>query len=253
MNFYRRGGILLSLCFAAIPVGRAAAATVPPPSPPSASVVIGDVLYDLSDFIRPMEDGKMYILNVDGSFGDTKLMVNAVYNTDPFISFGVTTVNAGPGPVSYTFMFGTPIVPGFYDSATSTGGVTVTNGSVGLSTVANGGGYPGAFISGYGTLGLVPTNLAVDLGTGPIVAGPGTPFGVTVTSPFGTASSSFAPTWYDNLEAVVSYTQTDTGSVASWSGAVTINAAIPEPASVVMVGMGAVVLGAACARRRRAV
>ncbi len=49
-----------------------------------------------------------------------------VFDTDPFITFGATTTNSIAGTVTYAFLFGTPIIPGFYNAAHSTGGVTVT-------------------------------------------------------------------------------------------------------------------------------
>jgi hypothetical protein len=175
-----------------------------------------------------------------------------VFNPDPFISFGATTTNLVAGPTTFAFLFGTPIVPGLYTTATSTGGVTVTNGASGTTTVDNSAIYP-TYISGYGTNGAIATNLGVDLGTLPCVAGPGAPFTVTTVCNQGTTGNVFAPTFYDNLEALLTYTQDDVGSVASWSGAVTLNvAAVPEPASLALVATGLLlVAGGGYARRRR--
>jgi hypothetical protein len=178
-----------------------------------------------------------------------EISITALYNPDPFISFGATTANLVAGPVTYAFLFGTPIVPGFYSVATSTGGVTVTNGVSGTTTLDNSGIYP-AYISGYGTVGLVPTNLGVDLGTAPCVAGPGAPFTMTTVCGQGTVSSTFAPKFFDNLEALLTYTQDDIASVASWSGAVTLDSgpAVPEPTLLGLFGLAVVGLGV---RRRR--
>jgi len=239
--------LLLAFAMIAFSNGRTQAATAP--IAPFASVTVDGETVDLSQYITLREGSKLAFLDT----GDLTINGNmtAVYNSDPFITFGATTINAGPGPVIYSFLFGTPIVPGLYSLATSTGGVTLTSGVTGLSTVANGGVYAPAFISGYGTVAAVPTNLGVDLGVGPVIAGPGPAFGTTTTVPYGPGLNAFAPTFYDNLEAIVSYTQTDTGSVASWSGAVTLNSIIPEPSSVIMLGMGGLVLGATLVRRRR--
>lgn len=180
--------------------------------------------------------------------GVATIELNALYNADPFISFGATTTNLTPGDVTYAFLFGTPVTPGFYSVATSTGGVTVTNGVSGTTTVDNSGIYP-TYISGYGTVGLVPTNLGVDLGTAPCTAGPGDPFTITTTCNQGTTSNTFAPTFFDNLEALLTYTQSD--GVASWSGAVTLDEGptVPEPA---LLGLfGAALTGWALRRRRK--
>ena len=173
-------------------------------------------------------------------------------NADPFITFGATTTALVSGPITFAFLFGTPVVPGFYSAATSTGGVSVTDGAAGNTTVAPSAIFP-TYISGYGTLGLAPTNLGVNLGSTPCVA-TGTPFAVTTTCNQGTTSSTFAPAFYDNLEALLTYTQNDSGSVASWSGAVTIGTAttrVPEPSSLALVGVGTILTLVQLARRRR--
>jgi hypothetical protein len=195
-------------------------------------------------------DGKMWNLGAAFFSPWATGEITAAMNPDPFISFGTTTTNLIAGPVTYAFLFGTPIVPGFYARATSTGGVTVTNGASGTATVDNSAVYP-TYISGYGTLGgATVLNLGVDLGTDPCTAGPGTPFTVTETCNQGTTSSTFAPVFLDDLEALLTYTQTDVGSVASWSGAVTLNSVIPEPASVALVATGLVLVAGAVRRRQ---
>jgi len=197
-------------------------------------------------------DGKQSTLTATIFSASATAEVRAVLNSDPFISFGATTTNFIPGTTTFAFLFGTPIVPGLYSAATSTGGVSVTDGVAGNTTVATSGIFP-TYISGYGTLGLAPTNLGVNLGTAPCVA-TGTPFAVTTTCNQGTASNTFAPALYDNLEALLTYTQNDTGSVASWSGAVTIGTApprVPEPTSLTLIATGALLTFVQFARRRK--
>ena len=214
----------------------------------------GQVCRDLSEFIH-FVGGRKGVYEFDGVELDLAydvtgvfayLVLSAIYNPDPSITFTATTFNIGPGPITYGFLFGTPVVPGFYGEATSTGSVNVTNGEGGTATVTAGAVYP-SYVSGHGTVGVVPTNLGVNLGTAPCVAGPGPKFAVTVTCAQGTAVNSFAPTFYDNFEVLLSYTLDDLASNAQWTTTVTLNA-VPEPALLSFAG--AALLGFAVRRRR---
>ena len=219
-------------------------------SPTALVSVNGGACIDLSPSIKG--DGKLSVLDVKGiPLGDVATLdITATFNPDPFITFGATTTNLIAGPVTYAFLFGTPIVPGFYNTASSTGGVSVTNNPGGAFSVDNSVIFP-TYISGYGTVGLVPTNLGVDLGTAACTA-PGPALSTTVCSQ-GTTSNTFAPTFYDNLEALLTYEATGLG-VASWSGAVTLedNPAVPEPATLTLLAVSSFALGVVgLARRRR--
>ena len=217
--------------------------------PTFAQVTVNGVCLDLSGSI--VHEGKISVLpatEVETQFG--KITVNATFNADPVVTFGTTTTNLVAGPVTYAFLFGTPIVPGFYNTATSTAGVTVTNGASGTSTVNPSAVFP-TYVSAYGTLGAAATNLGVNLGNAPCTAGPGTPSTVTHTCSQGSLKNTFAPTFYDNLEALLTFTQDDVNSVASWSGAVTLTNAVPEPASMVLFAVGVVALAAGSRVRGR--
>jgi hypothetical protein len=211
---------------------------------------INNVCTDFSSYIVATTPGKIWTLDTPLlDFGGGTLKLHAVFNADPFISFGATTTNLS-GTNTYAFLYGTPVVPGLYTNASSTGGVSVTDGLRGNTTVATSGVYP-TYISAYGTVGSTPTNLGVDLGTAPCTAS-GTPLAVTTVCNQGTLTNSFAPTFYDNLEALLTYTQNDDASVASWSGAVTLTTSVtPEPAMFALFGTGLLVVGGFAVRRRK--
>lgn len=211
---------------------------------PYALLLVGDRVIDLSDQFARIPGSVRSRLTVDLNQYGIGRSVSALVDPDPFITFGATTTNLVAGPVTYSFLFGTPVVPGNYTNATSSGGVSLTNGVSGTSTVSSPGVYP-TFISGYGTVGMTATNLNVDNGTGTLTAS-GPPATVTVTRTFSTVSNSFAPTFYDNLEALLTYNQDDIASVASWSGSVTLD--VPEPA---IGAAGMVIVGLVIGRRRR--
>jgi hypothetical protein len=208
---------------------------------------------DLGRFITPTVSGKTWTLSVvDLAIGEVRISANGTFNADPFITFGATTTNAGATATSYAFLFGTPIVPGMYNHATSNGGLSLTSGEANNATVSPSAIYP-TYVSGYGTVGLTPTNLGVDLGTAPCIAAGGGAGGTTTTTcNYGAATSDFAPTFYDNLEALLTYDQTDLLSVASWSGSVALStvSTVPEPTSLTMFAAGLVALIGAAARRR---
>lgn len=210
--------------------------------------VVNGTCTDLSQFIVPGGQARTWTLTVpDMTIGFGRIRVSGTLNGDPFVNFGATTTNVGPGAITYAFLFGMPIVPAMYSSARSSVGVSVTSGANGSGSVMPGSIYP-TFVSGYGTLGAAATNLGVDLGTAPCTV---TGAGATHTCDYGMASNTFAPTTYDNLEALLTYSQADMTSVSSWSGAVTLSVStVPEPTSMALLATGLVAMIGSSVRRR---
>jgi hypothetical protein len=217
---------------------------------PIAIIQVNDICLDLSG--RILQEDKLFVLDTSVTVGNlASIVLDVTMDPDPIVTIGATTTNLVAGPVTYAFLFGTPIVPGFYDSASSTGGVTVTSTDVSSVTVDNSGVYP-FYISGYGTVGAVPTNLGVDLGQAPCAAPAGPD---TTTCDQGNEANSFVPTFFNNLEALLTYTQDGLGTVASWSGAVALFPAqqeVPEPGTLALLAVSSLGLGVVgLARRRR--
>ena len=205
--------------------------------------VNNEVCFDLSQFI--VGTGKTFGLSVSNvSLGSLALVqsLTGAFDTDPFASLGIATQNLLPGTVNYDWMFGTPVVPIPYSEAQSQVEVAMVPG-IGPTSV-DVGNYP-TYVSGYSN--LFATNHNVDLGNTPCIAG--------VNSPcdYGMASNTFPPTVYADLEGLLSYSQTGELGIASWAARVDLLPAqvVPEPATVVLVAGGLLVLGGVTARRRR--
>jgi hypothetical protein len=232
------------------------AAPVLPGAPdtlPLLFLCLNDECHDLSFLIQPLPGGKTVgVIDEELVFPLAQIMLSRlVYDPDPSISFTVSSTNLGPEPVTYGFLFGTTIDPGFYGFATSEAELSVNNG-ITTTTVDNSSLYP-TYVSGYGTVDLEPTNLGADLGTAPCVAGPGLPFSVTTECDPGKTSNSFELTSYNNLEALLTYTQEGSAGNAQWKGTVALEVtdpdpSVPEPTLLGLFGLATMAFGL---RRRR--
>ena len=218
---------------------------------PFVFVAVNGQCTDLSALVTPVVGGKGWNLLTRVTLFGSTIDLQAAFDPDPGVTFTETTLNPTSEATTYAFLFGLPIVPDFYSSAISSLQLSVTS-ATGTTTVDNSASYP-AYLSGYGTLGGTFTNLGVDLGTTPCVAS-----GVlaTATCDPGTATNGFAPAFYDNLEALVTYTQDNVASTATFTGDVTLDRAgdmtvTPEPSTLVLLAVGLAVLGGITTRERR--
>ena len=219
---------------------------------PFVFVAVNGECTDLSSLVRPLVGSPGWSFATQINIAGALIDLHAVFDPDPSVTFGGTTVNPTASAMTYAFLFGLPIVPDFYSSASSTLRFDVTS-PTGATTVANSATYP-AFLSGYGTLGSELTNLGVDLGVGTCVA---SGIAATTSCDYGSATNSFAPTSYDNLEALLTYTQDNALSSVSFTGDVTLSQSdgvitTPEPATLGLFGFGLAALGVARRRRRTA-
>jgi hypothetical protein len=217
---------------------------------PFAFVSVNGHCTDLSAFIIGQTKG--WSLSTRASVGGAVVDLNAIFNPDPSLTFSGTTANPSLTTTTYAFLFGTPIVPDMYSLALASVQFSATS-AAGTTTVANSSTYP-TYISGYGSVGTALTNLGVDAGSTNCVA---SGVAASTTCAAEQKTSSFAPSFYDNLEGFVTYTQDNTLSTATFTGMVTLAqvsqvTATPEPSTLALFGTGLLVLGGYASRRRRA-
>lgn len=160
------------------------------------------------------------------------------------ISFGFTAVNLSPGPVPFHVAYGSAITPDLYAFASVEGSVLVTPGLTGTGTASLN--LQPNFVTAVGVDGFTATEL-VATGLGPCVA-----VRVPTLCNFALVTASFAPTFYNELQALLSFTlDGGVGAQAEFSGEAHLEVAppqTPEPSSLCLLATAAA--GAWRARRR---
>jgi hypothetical protein len=215
---------------------------------PFAFVSVNGQCTDLSSFI--VAQAKGWSLDTRASVAGSTIDLHAIFNPDPSVTFSGTTANPSLTATTYAFLFGTPIVPDMYSLAVASVQFTATS-AAGTTTVSNSADHP-TYIAGYGSAGTVMTNLGVDAGTQDCVAS-----GVAASTACAAEQQtrSFDPAFYDNIEALVTYTQDNTLSTASFTASVTLDqvdavTTTPEPSTLALLGTGFLLLGAYVSRQR---
>jgi hypothetical protein len=221
------------------------------PIPPSATVIIGGQLHELTLKVDPTKSTRYFVEEVISSDA-FDVQVNATLDADALILFGINVVNLGANPLSVALSLGLGVLP-FVDP-------TVAFSSI-SGTLNPGAQAPAGLTLGVGQLGdpdgdgldemLVSGfdggNLGIDVGLAASVPSPGLYGAFSSGSVAGPTGPLFT-----FLQSNLSFSVTGGGDVADLQGNTSVQA-VPEPGSLGLVGLGLVALAKRLRDRRRRV
>jgi hypothetical protein len=180
-------------------------------------------------------------------------LLNGTLDPDPSIAYGIAVTDFG-APSNFSFVFTTPIVPTaaptVVDASISGGLTDQTGNGVTISPTLldlDGDGTPEVQIAEVDDGIPTTTNMGVDVG--PLQAYPAGPAGANHVYQFSAgpqAGPGGGP--YDTLRVRLAFGLTGGGDIASLTGFAQVNT-IPEPSSLLLLGLGA--CGVAYTIRRR--
>lgn len=215
---------------------------------PSVGVTVNGLTVSTSGLVRSFDpETNQTRLVGDISTNDWALHIDTTTETDPFALYAIGASNFTAGPLSFAFIFTTPVALGPYNH--------VSNSFNGSMTDLRG---DGVAITNVDQQALLNgSNVApVELGVFTCLGGPGLA-GQSYNCPiagggFGPISTSVPNALYSTLSASLAFTLS-ANDAASFNGVVILDSAsTPEPASMGLALAGVALIFAGIAKRRKA-
>jgi hypothetical protein len=192
-----------------------------------------------TQFVEPDPSGAVP-LSFDASNAGFQIEGSALLDVDPFIDYAFTALNLNENAFEFAFLFLTPYVLGPYNTLLSEFSSTVTD------TLGSG----GAAVAPSGAFMAIPQIDSVDvagaeLGVGctPLMA----PGATVDCDPFSSSSVAVSTAANGNFGVLISFFLSGGDSISAQGRVELTDASVPEPVSLVLMGLG---ISVVAARRR---